>query len=116
MRPNNLDQVLPQEVAERVRVLHTRDDEPAELVGRLWDLPGWVRAGNRLLDDITSATDIPGRFVAAAGIVRHLLTDPVLPDQLLPTDWPGSQLRTAYTEFAAELVARRDRDELMEAT
>jgi phenylacetic acid degradation operon negative regulatory protein len=116
MRPDNLDQTLPQEIAERVRVLHTRDDDPAELVGRLWDLPGWVRAGNRLLDDITSASDIPGRFVAAAGIVRHLLTDPVLPDGLLPADWPGVRLRTAYTDFAAELVARRDRTELMEAT
>jgi phenylacetic acid degradation operon negative regulatory protein len=116
MRPDNLDQVLPQEIAERVRVLHTRDDDPAELVRRLWDLPGWVRAGRRLLDDISSATDVPGRFVAAAGIVRHLLTDPVLPDELLPDDWPGAQLRRAYTDFAAELGARRDRTELMEAT
>jgi phenylacetic acid degradation operon negative regulatory protein len=54
--------------------------------------------------------------VAAAGIVRHLLTDPVLPDELLPADWPGTRLRTAYTEFAAELVERRDRTELTEAT
>lgn len=116
MRPDNLDQVLPLEIAERVRMLHTRDDDPFDLVGRLWDLPGWVRAGRRLLDDIASATDVPGRFVAAAGIVRHLLTDPVLPDELLPADWPGTQLRTAYTDFAAELAARRDREELMEAT
>ncbi|WP_018598705.1 PaaX family transcriptional regulator C-terminal domain-containing protein [Mycobacterium sp. 155] len=116
MRPDNLDQALPQEIAERVRMLHTRDDDPFDLVGRLWDLPGWVRAGRRLLDDIASATDVPSRFVAAAGIVRHLLTDPVLPDKLLPADWPGAQLRTAYTDFAAELVARRDREELMEAT
>ncbi|GAS88781.1 PaaX domain protein, C-terminal domain protein [Mycolicibacterium brisbanense] len=116
MRPDNLDQVLPQEITERVRQLHTRDDAPNELVERLWDLPGWMRTGNRLLHDIASATDVPGRFVAAAGIVRHLLTDPVLPDELLPAEWPGAQLRTAYTEFAAELAARRDRTELTEAT
>ena len=61
------------------------------------------------------ATDIPGRFVAAAAMVRHLLTDPVLPDGLLPDDWPGAALRQAYTNFAAELVARRDDVELMEA-
>jgi phenylacetic acid degradation operon negative regulatory protein len=65
---------------------------------------------------MAGATDIPGRFVAAAGMVRHLLTDPVLPDELLPGDWPGTQLREAYTNFAAELVARRNGAELMEAT
>jgi phenylacetic acid degradation operon negative regulatory protein len=75
-----------------------------------------VRTGHHLLDEIATATDIPGRFVVAAAIVRHLLTDPVLPDELLPGDWPGDALRTAYTNFAAELVARRDGVELMEAT
>ena len=64
---------------------------------------------------MASARDIPGRFVAAAGIVRHLLTDPVLPDELLPTYWPGVALRRAYHDFAAELVARRDDVDLMEA-
>ncbi len=48
-------------------------------------------------------------------MVRHLLTDPVLPDELLPGDWPGAALRKAYTNFAAELNARR-KTELMEAT
>ncbi|MCW2564643.1 MAG: PaaX protein C-domain, partial [Mycobacterium sp.] len=62
------------------------------------------------------ATDIPGQFVAAAAIVRHLLTDPVLPGELLPEDWPGDTLRNVYTSFAAELVARRDGVELMETT
>jgi phenylacetic acid degradation operon negative regulatory protein len=39
-----------------------------------------------------------------------------LPGELLPDDWPGDALRQAYTNFAAELVARRDGVELMEAT
>jgi len=115
LRPANLDVELAAEVLDRVRVLHACDDDPAELAGRLWDLPGWVRAGDHLLDEIAAATDIPGRFVAAAGIVRHLITDPVLPDELLPAQWPGAALRTAYNDFAAELVARRDDAELMEA-
>jgi phenylacetic acid degradation operon negative regulatory protein len=49
-------------------------------------------------------------------MVRHLLTDPVLPSELLPDDWPGAALRSAYRDFAAELLARRDDTELMEAT
>jgi phenylacetic acid degradation operon negative regulatory protein len=124
LRPANRDMELTQDVLARGRVMHTRDDDPAGLAAQLWDLPGWARTGQELLDEMAGATDIPGRFVAAAGIVRHLLTDPVLPDELLPGDWPGTQLREAYTNFAAELVARRDdaglsltrRVELMEAT
>lgn len=116
LRPGNLDLKLPADVLDRVRVLHARDDRPAELAAWLWDLPAWVRIGHELLDEMAAATDIPGRFVAAAAMVRHLLTDPVLPDELLPDDWPGVALREAYTNFAAELVGRRDGVELMEAT
>ena len=115
LRPDNLDADLPADVIDRVRLLHSRDDDPAELAARLWDLPGWVRIGHELLDEIAAAADVPGRFVAAAAMVRHLLTDPVLPDELLPGDWPGAALRAAYMTFAAELVARRDDVELMEA-
>ncbi len=80
----------------------------------MWDLPGWAATGRQLLDDMTTATDVPGRFVAAAAMVRHLLTDPVLPDELLPDDWPGDALRQSYAQFATELVARRNESELME--
>ncbi len=115
LRPDNLKITLPAEVLSRVRVLHGHDDKPAELAAQLWDLPGWARAGGQLLDEMAAATDIPGRFVAAAGMVRHLLTDPVLPDELVPDGWPGAALRQSYAQFAAELVARRNESELMEA-
>lgn len=115
LRPDNVTIALPDEVLSRVRVMHGYDDSPGELAGVLWDLPGWARIGRELLDDIASAADVPGRFVAAASIVRHLLTDPVLPDELLPGGWPGAALRDAYEQFAAELVARRDESDLMEA-
>jgi phenylacetic acid degradation operon negative regulatory protein len=64
--------------------------------------------------EMNAADDIPGRFVVAAAMVRHLLTDPVLPGELLPTDWPADELRAAYAEFADLLTSRRD-DELLEA-
>ena len=116
LRPANLDVELGPDVLDRVRVLRSRDDDPAELASRLWDLPRWTHISHELLDEMARATDVPGRFVAAAGMVRHLLTDPVLPEKLLPDGWPGDALRSAYTNFAAELVARRDGIELMEAT
>ncbi len=98
-----------------MRVLRSYDEAPTELAGRLWDLPGWARTARQLLDDMAAAIDIPARFVAAAGMVRHLLTDPVLPEELLPDGWPGDALRESYAEFAAELAARRDGAQLMEA-
>jgi phenylacetic acid degradation operon negative regulatory protein len=116
LRPDNLTLKLSADTQARVRVLRARDDDPAGLARHLWDLTGWVQTGRALLDDMAAATDIPGRFIAAAGMVRHLLTDPVLPGELLPDDWPGDALRTSYAEFAAELVARRDQPELLEAT
>lgn len=108
LRPDNLDGALTADVADRVRVLRARDDAPAQLAARLWDLDGWAATGRQLLAEMASATDMPVRFVTAAAMVRHLLTDPVLPTELLPAAWPGDELRRAYTDFAAELVARRD--------
>lgn len=107
LRPDNLGVALPKDVMRRVRVLRARDDHPAELARRLWDLPGWSQTAQRLLDEMATASDTPGRFLAAAGMVRHLLTDPVLPDELLPPVWPAKALRESYFRFADELAARR---------
>jgi phenylacetic acid degradation operon negative regulatory protein len=96
--------------------VQARDEAPAELAGQLWDLPSWTRAGHWLLAEMSSATDIPARFVVAAAIVRHLLTDPVLPAELLPAGWPGARLRSAYNDFAAELTERRYGIRFVEAT
>lgn len=125
MRPDNVSLDLGDDISSRLRILRAQDGRPAELAAELWDLEGWAKTGSRLLAEMAQADDMPGRFVIAAAMVRHLLTDPVLPGELLPAGWPGAELRTAYHDFAAELVARRDgtefvasRDEpeLMEAT
>ena len=108
LRPDNLADGLPAQADGRVRVLRSRDEQPADLAARLWDLPGWAQTARRLLREMESATDIPGRFAVAAAMVRHLLADPVLPAELLPGNWPADRLRAAYADFAALLVARRD--------
>lgn len=114
LRPDNIRIDIAEDTLSHLRVLRGHDATPAELARLLWDLDAWAKAGRDLLRDMECGADVPTRFVAAAGIVRHLLTDPVLPDELLPGDWPGAQLRDAYAHFAAELAARRN-TELMEA-
>jgi phenylacetic acid degradation operon negative regulatory protein len=108
MRPDNIDADPGPEVTAQARVLRARDDDPVELAAQLWDLAAWAQTGHRLLDEMSAAPDIPGRFLVAAAMVRHLLTDPMLPDELLPGDWPGARLRAAYHDFAAELLQRRE--------
>jgi phenylacetic acid degradation operon negative regulatory protein len=115
LRPDNLVADLGPDAKARTRTLVSRDHDAPGLAAMLWDLPGWAAHGHALHRTMTDADDIPTRFVTAAAIVRHLLTDPVLPDELLPANWPGARLRRAYTDFAAELTARRDTTELMEA-
>lgn len=105
---NNLPDPVPDEARGRVRVLASRDDDPTGLAAALWDLPGWAREGTRLLREINRSADVPARFAAAAAVVRHLLTDPVLPAALLPDGWPGERLRESYADFAAQMAARRD--------
>ncbi len=115
MRPDNLGVDLDPDLRARLRVLRADDDKPIELTRYLWDLPGWTRTGGELLAAMAAADDVSGRFVVAAAIVRHLLTDPVLPDELLPAGWPGAALRTAYADFAAEFGRWRRQSQLMEA-
>src|SRR6187200_2275058 len=73
LRPDNLDAQLPDDVLRRGREMHTRDDDPADLAARLWDLAGWARVGHGLLDEMHWAQEIPNQFTTAAAMVRHLL-------------------------------------------
>jgi phenylacetic acid degradation operon negative regulatory protein len=105
LRPDNLRR--PVRAGLGCRRFHGRpDDDPVELAASLWDLDGWADRGRELLvlmDDDDPAT----HFAAAAAVVRHLIGDPVLPAELLPPDWPGGDLRTAYRRYREELLALR---------
>ncbi len=110
-RPANLRRDWPGSLRERVWRFEARPSttrrqhEPAparELAARLWDLTGWARRAEALLDALTS-DDPADRFMVAAAIVRHLRADPLLPTSLLPPRWPGSRLRAAYAAYEQEL-------------
>jgi phenylacetic acid degradation operon negative regulatory protein len=79
--------------------------DPVELATRLWDLDSWAAEALILIDDLAAAVEPADRLGAAAAVVRHLRTDPVLPAQLLPRGWPGRRLRKVYDDYRAELGA-----------
>lgn len=98
IRPANLDIRLPADVGSVSEQFTCRpSSQPVGLAGRLWDLEEWSATAHRLLAG-ASASESMMRFTACALAGRHLFADPVLPDELLPRDWPGHPLRTAHIE------------------
>jgi phenylacetic acid degradation operon negative regulatory protein len=107
LRPANLPAPDGALAGDPCRWLLARpDDDPVELAARLWDLDGWGRRGRELVgateaepgDLVDAAAGRPvAVFTAAAALLRHLRTDPLLPAELVPAGWPGDELRTRYT-------------------
>ena len=119
VRPDNLDpDRLPAAravVEAQCQPFHTRPDgDPVALAAQLWDLTGWadrareLQAGLAELMGQIEAGDTevlaPG-FVRAASVLRHFQADPLLPEELLPADWPGDALRAEYERYDAAFTA-----------
>ncbi|WP_330456220.1 PaaX domain-containing protein, C- domain protein [Streptomyces sp. NBC_00820] len=105
LRPANLARPLPEELHRVALTCTSRPDEPAhELVGRLWAPDDWAATARTLLTRSAASRHPADRLTVLAAVVRHLLTDPVLPAGLLPADWPGEALRAAYTAYQRELA------------
>lgn len=107
MRPDNLSRRDSPE-PDTIRLL-SRTDDPSGLVDRLWDLPRWAATGRELLDVTSNGRTFADRFTGAAALVRHLRTDPVLPDELLPADWPRDAMRRGYEDFRTEIKRLRQK-------
>jgi phenylacetic acid degradation operon negative regulatory protein len=79
-------------------------EDPVELAATLWDLGGWATGARHLLERMDTLEPAgpdalaPG-FVLSASVLRHLQADPLLPSDLLPGDWPGSELRRTYDRW-----------------
>ncbi|MFI2204885.1 PaaX family transcriptional regulator C-terminal domain-containing protein [Streptomyces sp. NPDC020192] len=106
LRPANLDRPLPPDLRHVALTGTVRPDEPArDLAARLWPLDAWAATARALLTHTAADRAPADRFTAYTAAVRHLLTDPVLPPELLPAHWPAEPLRTAYAAYQRELTA-----------
>jgi phenylacetic acid degradation operon negative regulatory protein len=107
LRPDNIDVTWPAVVDEQCTVVHARDVDPS-LAKRLWPLDEWAAEADELraeiarfvgpLEDADTGALADG-FVVSAAVLRHFQGDPLLPEELLPRDWPGAALREEYDRF-----------------
>lgn len=104
-RPDNLSQAPDAEVeALTLTVVGPLSVESSVLAGQLWDLSAWSTRARSLIAALGTGLEPGPRLAVGAATVRHLVEDPVLPSALLPSDWPGDGLRTAYAQFRHEDV------------
>ncbi|MEV6029575.1 PaaX family transcriptional regulator C-terminal domain-containing protein [Nonomuraea sp. NPDC052116] len=101
MRPANLVRAWPKAVTAQCTLIDGRPhDDPTPL---LWDLDGWAAEARKLEQALDRAFDRAGGlaegFLVSAAVLRHLLADPLLPEELLPAGWPGAELRARYDDF-----------------
>ena len=54
---------------------------------------------DRVARETTPERVVADAFVAGAAALRHIGTDPLLPAELLPADWPGAELRAEYAAY-----------------
>lgn len=106
LRPANLRRPLPPMPDGLLAEFGARPaGDPRALARALWDLDAWSGTGHALLRFFRATRPDAGlRLAATAAIVRHLLTDPLLPGGLLPARWPGGELRSAYAAYQEELI------------
>jgi phenylacetic acid degradation operon negative regulatory protein len=106
MRPDNLSRELDGIIADQCEFFVSHHSDSSSLAASLWDLPGWAAEADRLVTVLDEAESLAEGFIATAEVIRHLLLDPYLPDELLPAGWPGDRLRERYADFNANYSER----------
>ena len=110
MRPANLAVHLTGALGDDVELMTARPDDAVTLAGRLWDLRAWSARARGLSEALHALTPdrpeaLASGFELSAAVLRHLQADPLLPEALLPADWPGGALRAAYDRWDARYRA-----------
>jgi phenylacetic acid degradation operon negative regulatory protein len=118
LRPDNLTFAVPPVAERQCEWFVARpDDDPVALAARLFRPERWAARAVVLERHLAAMTErlggeshdvVADAFVAGAAALRHVGTDPLLPAELLPLDWPGESLRARYAEYqrAFDGVAR----------
>lgn len=108
-RPDNLVAADPAEAEAQCDLLTAaRPADPVVLARRLWDHDGWSARADELrrrLDPlqkrlaIGDETALPSGFELSAAVLRHLLADPALPQELVDGVEVADRLRAEFDEY-----------------
>ena len=101
MRPANLERPLFADPHTTTLLSHPAD--PDRVLEFLWDLDLWAERGQALLAASAGPALDARRLAAVAALVRHLRTDPALPRELTPPNWPAEAMRSAYEDYRTQL-------------
>ena len=110
VRPDNLGSMDHHPSCTWLTARLTDAAEAPALAARLWDLDDWALRADRLRSRMAStlgqleagdAAALAPCFLTAAAVVRHLQADPLLPDDVLASTWPGGALRADYDGYEA---------------
>ena len=116
MRPRNLDHGSSPALRLVEAQCQRFESRPTDVTGRalaaqLWDLDGWAAtadAHRSVIAQTGAALDageepaLAAAFVLSAAVLRLLVTDPLLPEELTPPGWPGQELRDEFDAFYAD--------------
>jgi len=92
----------------------TTGTDPHDLVAHLWDLDSIASTAIELTGemdaiarrvDLADPSSIPTMFSLSAVVLRFLRSEPLLPHELTPPDWPVDALRCRYTTFESDVQA-----------
>jgi phenylacetic acid degradation operon negative regulatory protein len=120
-RPSpELDELLAAEGLGAEQFRADNDADGAALVSRVWDLDelaaaydSWLETAKRLTAGVTSRSSSERAFAVRSELVhewrKFLFTDPRLPEQLLPRDWPGRRAARYFDEHAQRLLPATSR-------
>ncbi len=112
LRPDNLpdDDAGSSANGEVVWFVSEPVSDAVALAQRLWDLDGWASEATnlrhsmgRLIGPLEEGdrSKLAEGFVLSASVLRQFQADPLLPTQLLPSSWPGQELRSQYDRYDA---------------
>jgi phenylacetic acid degradation operon negative regulatory protein len=110
LRPANLPEGREGVIEEHCQRWTARpDDDVGGLAEELWPLVEWAERARTLGAALDDGATLAERFMVSAAALHHLLSDPLLPDELLPADWPGGALRRDFDRFYATYQAELQR-------
>jgi phenylacetic acid degradation operon negative regulatory protein len=87
--------------------------DPVALAARLWDLDELAGTARALIDVVDAAlpslssedpSPLPHAFMTSVAVVHFLQHEPLLPRELVGSDWPADDLRRTYDHLDATLI------------